>query len=75
MIVRCDGCELDTGVDHEVDEGRFHLGLSGFEVVATDERAVFLGELDAAGYKSVLRRAVDERCVLQDTCHGEDGGG
>ena len=37
MVVACNGGQLDTGIDQEIDESRFHLGLTGFEVVTSYE--------------------------------------
>lgn len=73
VVVGCNGGELDAGVDEEVDEGRLHFGLAGFEVVAAEEGSVLFGELDAAGNECVLRRSVDEGGAFEDTGDGEDG--
>jgi hypothetical protein len=72
VVVRRDGERLDTGVDEELGEDRLDLCLTRLEVVAADERLVLLGELDAAGDKRVLRRAVDERDALEDRGNGKD---
>jgi len=74
VVVAGNRGELDTSVDQEIDQRRLHLGLAGLEVITSDESGVPLGKLDRAGHESVLRRAVDERSVLQDRGHGEDGG-
>jgi hypothetical protein len=74
MVVRCDGGELDTGVDEEVDKGGLHLGLARLEVVTADESLVLLGELDAARNKGVLGRTVDEGSTFENTSDSEDGG-
>lgn len=75
VVVAGDRGELDARVDQEVDQGGLHLGLAGLEVVAADERAVALGQVDGARDEGVLRGAVDERRVLQDAGDGEDGRG
>jgi len=75
MVVRGNRGQLDASVDEEVNQGRLHLGLAGLEVVAANEGAVALGQLDAAGHEGVLRRAVDERDALQDGGDGKDGRG
>ena len=64
VVVASNRGELETRVDEEVDESRLHLSLAGLEVVAADETLVLLGEVDAAGDKGVLRRAVDEGDTL-----------
>lgn len=75
VVVARDGGQLDARVDEEVDEGGFHLGLAGFEVVAADEGAVAGGEVDGAGDECVLRRPVDEGRRFEDAGYGEDGRG
>lgn len=75
MVVAGNRRELDAGIDEEVDKGRFHLGLARLEVVAADEGLVLLGELDGAGDKRVLGRAVDEGRLLEDAGNSEDGRG
>jgi hypothetical protein len=72
MVVACNGCQLDAGVDQEVYKSRFHLCLARFEVVTADERAMPLSELDCTRNKSVLRRTIDEGCVFQNACDRED---
>ncbi|KAL9933089.1 hypothetical protein V8E36_007807 [Tilletia maclaganii] len=66
---------LDAGIDEELGRDRLDHGLTRLEVVVADECLVALGELDAAGHKGVLGRAVDVRCVLEDAGHSEDGRG
>lgn len=73
VIVAGDRSELDAGVDHEVDQGRLHLGLTGFEVVTPNECTVLLCELNRSWDKGILRRAIDERSILKDTSYCEDG--
>lgn len=73
MVVGGDGGQLDTGADEEVNESRLHLCLAGFEVVATDEGLVFVGEFNAAWHEGVLGRSVDERSAFEDTGNSEDG--
>lgn len=75
MVVAGNRRELDAGVDEEVDEGRLHFGLARLEVVAANEGAVLLGELDGAGDKRVLGRAVDKGRLLEDAGNSEDGRG
>lgn len=67
--------ELDAGVDEEVNQCRLHLGLTGLEVITTNESLLLLGELNAAWNKSILRRTVDERNPLKDGSNRKDGGG
>jgi hypothetical protein len=74
MVVGCDGGQFDTGADEKVDEGRFHLGLTGLEVVTANEGFVLIGEIDAAWDKGVLRRTVNEGGAFQNTGNGEDSG-
>lgn len=71
VVVARDARQLDPGADEEVHERRLHLGLPGLEVVAPDERAVPLRELERPRHERVLRRAVDERRPREDARHGE----
>ena len=73
VVVACNGSELDTSADQEVDESRLHLGLARLEVIATNESIVFLGELDAAWDEGVLGRAIDERSILENAGNSKDG--
>lgn len=73
VVVAGDGGELDAGVDQEINEGGLHLGLARLEVVTADEGAVLLRKLDGTRNEGVLRGAVDERDLLQDTGNSEDG--
>lgn len=73
MVVACDGGQLDTGVDEEVDECGLHLCLAGLEVVAADEGVVLTSKFDGARDEGVLWGPIDERGVLEDTGDCEDG--
>mmetsp|Transcript_21361 Transcript_21361/g.43111 ORF Transcript_21361/g.43111 Transcript_21361/m.43111 type:complete len:373 (-) Transcript_21361:610-1728(-) len=75
MIVGDDGHGFDPGRNQEIDQDRFHFGLTGFEIVAGDEDLVLTGEFDDSGYEGVLGRAVDVRAPLEDGRYGEDRGG
>jgi len=75
MVVARNGGELDTGVDEEVNEGRLHLGLTGLEVITSNEGTVALSKLNHTRNEGVLRRTVDEWNTLLDTGDGENGGG
>ena len=65
MIVAGDRGEFDPRVDHEIYQSRLHLGLARFEVIATDEGAVLFGKFDSTRNEGILRRTIDERCVLK----------
>ena len=73
VVVAGDRGEFDARVDQKVHQRRFHLGLPGFEVVAADEGLVFLSKVNRPRHQGVLRRPVDERRLLQDAGHREDG--
>lgn len=73
VVIRGDRSKFDTSVDEEVDQRRFHFGLTGLEIVTADERLMTLGELDTAWDESVLRRTVDEGDTLLDTGDCKDG--
>ena len=75
MVVACNGGQLDTGIDEEVDQSRLHLGLARLEVIATNVGVVLLSKFNGTRNKGVLGRAIDERGVLQDTGDGKDRGG
>lgn len=72
MVVACNRGQFDAGIDQEIHQSGLHLGLAGLEVVAPNERPVLLSQVDGTGNKRVLRRPVDEGCVLQNTGHGKD---
>lgn len=66
---------LDTRADQEVHQHRFNLGLTGFEVISSNEHPVLHGQLDGTRDKSVLRRAVDVGTTLQYAGHCKQSGG
>lgn len=72
MVVASNGGEFDTSVDHEVNQSRLHLSLTGLEVIATNESAMLLSKLNGTRNKGVLWGAVDEGCFLEDTSNGKD---
>ena len=72
MVVAGDRGELNASIDHEIHQSRLHLRLARLEVVATNEGAVLFSKLDSTGNEGVLRRPIDERCVLKDTSNRED---
>ena len=74
MVVRCNGSELDTSADQEVNKSRLHLGLARLEVISANEGLVFLGKLNATSNEGVLRRAVDEWSTFKDRSNSENGG-
>lgn len=74
MVIACDRCELETGIDHEINQGRLHLGLTRLEVVSTNKRAMFLGKFDSTFDKGILRRAIDEWSFLKNTGYSKDCG-
>ena len=74
VVVGSNRGELDTGADHEVDEGRLHLGLTRLEVVTANEGVVLLGELDSTRDECVLRGTVDEGNTLKNGSHSKDSG-
>jgi hypothetical protein len=51
-----------------------HLGLTGLEVITSDEALLPLGKLDGTWNKGVLRSSVDERYALENRGNSEDGG-
>lgn len=73
MVVARNGGQLDASIDEKVDQSRLHLRLARLEIISTDEGSVLLGQLNCTGNKSVLRRSIDERGVLECACNGEDG--
>lgn len=60
MVVASNGGKLDTSADQEINEGRFHLGLTRLEVVSADESVVLLSKLDSTWDEGVLRRPINE---------------
>lgn len=73
MVIRGNRGKFNTSIDEEVDQRRFHFGLTGLEVVTTDKGLMTLGKFDTARDESVLRRAVDEWNTFFDTGNCEDG--
>ena len=67
MVVRGNRSKFDTGIDKEIDQRGFHLGLAGLEIVAADERLVLLGKLNCTRNKRILWRTIDERDAFLDT--------
>jgi hypothetical protein len=51
-----------------------HLGLTGLEVITSDEALLPLGKLDGTWNKGVLWSSVDERYALENGGNSEDGG-
>jgi len=37
VIVACNRSKLDASIDQEINQCGFHLGLAGFEIIATNE--------------------------------------
>lgn len=72
VVVRGDRSKFDTSVDEEVDQRRFHFGLTRLEIVTADEGLITLSELDTAWDEGILRRTVDEGDTLLDTGDRED---
>ena len=69
MVITCNRGEFQPSINHEVDECRLHLGLARFEIITSNECVVLLGELDNAWNKGVLRRAIDERSILENASY------
>ena len=74
MIIAGNGGKLDTSADQEVDQSRLHLGLSGLEVITTNESIVPLSKFNGTRNKCVLGRAIDKWNTLEDASHCEDRG-
>jgi hypothetical protein len=74
MIIGCNGGKFNTSANEEINESRLHLGLAGFEVVASNEGLVLVGEFDATWDEGVLGRTVDERSAFENTGNSKDGG-
>lgn len=75
VVVAGNGGKLDACIDEEVNKSRLHLRLAGFEVITTNEGVVLLSKLNGTRDEGILRRAVDERNILQNTGNGEHGRG
>jgi len=75
MVVRGNGEGLDTGIDEELGKDGLEFGLTGLQIITTDERFLALSELDDTRNKGVLRSTVDEWLTLKDSGHGKEGGG
>lgn len=75
MVVAGHRSKFDAGVNHEVHQSRLHLGLAGFEVIATNEGAMLFCQFNGSRYECILWRAIDEWCVLEDTSDSKDGRG
>ena len=75
MIVTGNAQRLDPRIDQELCQDTLNLCLAALEVVAANKRLVPLCQLDTAGHKRILRRAIDERRSFQDGRYGKDGRG
>lgn len=64
MVVRGNRDGLDACADQEVDQHRFHLGLTGLEIITSDKGFPLFSQLHQAGHERVLRRTVDEGDAL-----------
>ena len=73
MVVRGDGQRLDASVHQELGEDRLELGLTGLEVVTTDEGTVALRQFDDTRNEGVLWGSINEGLALEDSGHGEEG--
>jgi hypothetical protein len=73
VIVADDRRRFDAGADQEVNNDGLELGLSRFEIVASNEDSMLFGKLYGTGYKRILRTSVDVRAALQYGGHGEHG--
>lgn len=72
MIVAGYRSQLDSGVDQEIHESGFHLGLSRFEVISANESAMLLRKVDYSRHKGILRGSIDEWSFLQNTSNGKN---
>src|SRR5271170_862753 len=75
MVVTDDAQWTDACFDQELGEDTLDFGLSGLEIVSTDERFVLFGKFDTTRDKGVLRSTVDEGDTLEDTTDCKDRGG
>ena len=75
VIVAHDRRRLDAGAHEKVNEDRLYLCLSRFEVVAADEYATLLRQLNHSWNKRVLWTPVDVRRTLEDWRNGKQGRG
>jgi hypothetical protein len=66
VVVRRNRQGLDASVDKELSKDRLELGLSGLQIVATDERLALLGELNDARDEGVLGSTVDKWFALEN---------
>ena len=73
VVVAGNRGELDTRVDQEVNQSRLHLGLTGLEVITTNEGLALLRQVQSTGNEGVLRRSVDEWDIVQNRRHSKDG--
>ncbi len=73
MVVRSDSSRFDTGVDEEFGEDGFDLGLTGLEIITSDETLLPLSKLNRAGDEGVLRSTIDERNTFKHGSYSEDG--
>jgi len=70
--------EVEVGRKAKREEGQTkatNLGLSGLEIVSSDEGLLLLGELDESRNTGVLGSSVDEGASLEDRSDGKEGRG
>ena len=68
-------CHLNPCADQEVHQHWLDLGLTGFEVVPSNEHTLLRRQLYGPWDKSVLRGAVDVGAALQYAGHCKKSGG
>ena len=72
MVVTYNTQRTNPSLDQELCENALDLGLTGFEIIAPNERLILLGEVDTSRHKCILRSTVDERDSFKNTTDCED---
>jgi len=75
MVVRGDGERLDACVHQELGQDRLELGLTGLEIITSNEGFLALSKGDNSRNESVLWSTVDERLAFQNGSDGEKSRG
>lgn len=75
MVVGSDGQRFDPSIDEKLGEDGLELGLSGLQVVTSNEGLVALSKLDSSRDECVLRSTIDERLSFENGSYSEKSRG
>jgi len=74
VVVADDRTDLETSTDKEVSKDALDLSLARLEVITSDMDAIASSKFNSTRDKSVLRTAVDEAALLEDSSDSKESG-